>query len=345
MRSKELKVEKARDLGRLFSRNDARMIGQDGAYSVPINSEESLWLFGDTFIGTFDENGRRRIERMPNNTGLICRSRVASSGLTDFTYLKDRAGEIRQLIPLLPAENPDVYRIWGMDGCMIGEKIFWFYIRIRILPELHWPFKFEPAGSGLAMAESSDFIFNRIKIGGTTVLWDEKLPCFGVSVLCEKRENFAYIYGSTLKQKKQYCVLARGPMENLTDLSRYEYFVSSEPRWSPESEKAQPIMEGMPTEMSVSFNSYLDCYLAVHSWETTGQLVGRTAPFPWGPWSEPVHLWNSKVGLRNPLVYDGPIVYAGKEHPELSKENGKIIYLTCVEFEEYFPRLIEVVLQ
>jgi hypothetical protein len=101
-------------------------------------------------------------------------------------------------------------------------------------------------------------------------------------------------------------------------------------------------MEGMQTEMSVSFNSYLGCYLVILSWETKGQIVGRAAPHPQDSWNNSVFLWISKVPLRNPLVYNRPVVYAGKEHPELARENGKIIYLTCAEFEEHYPRLIEV---
>ena len=100
-------------------------------------------------------------------------------------------------------------------------------------------------------------------------------------------------------------------------------------------------MEGMPTELSVSYNEHLGAYLAVHSWETSGQLVGRLAPNPWGPGSEPTVLWTPRIPLRNPLVYNAPLVYAGKEHAEYSKAQGKIIYVSYVEFEEYFPRLIE----
>jgi hypothetical protein len=36
------------------------------------------------------------------------------------------------------------------------------------------------------------------------------------------------------------------------------------------------------------------------------------------------------------------LVYAGKEHPCLSRENGRILYITYVEFEEYYPHLLEV---
>jgi len=339
-----LKVASARDLGLLFTENIVKMIGQDAAYSIPINSEETLWIFGDTFVGTFDETGRRIIEQMPNNTGLICRSTDAAAGLTDFTYLTNESGEIRQLIPLLPDENPEVYRIWAMHGCHINNKVYLFYIRVRILPEGQWPYKFDVAGSGLAVAKYPELIFRRVEQNNSTILWQKDEPSFGVSVLPDKDEGFIYVYGSYYKDWNHYCALARVPFDSLEYLPYYEYLIASEPKWSHDRTKAISIMEGMPTEMSVSFNTYLGCYLAIHSLETTGKIIGRTAPHPWGPWSDPIVLFTPKVPLRNPLVYNGPLVYAGKEHPELAKEIGRTIYLTCVEFEEYYPRLVEVTL-
>jgi hypothetical protein len=79
----------------------------------------------------------------------------------------------------------------------------------------------------------------------------------------------------------------------------------------------------------------------VHSLGLTGKIVARTAPDPWGPFSEPVDLWQAKAEVPKELDYI-TLIYAGKEHPELSADNGRILYLTYIEFEEYFPHLIEV---
>lgn len=339
-----LSITSARDLGLLFTENNVNMIGQDAAYSIPINTNETLWVFGDTFVGTFNEMGKRIIERMPNNTGLICRSKDAASGLTDFNFLTDEQGELRQLIPLLPDEDPAIHRLWAMHGCCIENKVYLFYIRIKILPEGQWPYKFAVDGSGLAVANYPELKFQRIEDHGSTILWRKDEPLFGVAVLPVKADGFVYVYGSYYNDWKHYCALARALLDSLGYIAYYEYLISPKPEWSVDRARAISILEGMPTEMSVSYNAYLGGYLAIHSLETTGKIVGRTAPHPWGPWSEPVVLWTPKVPLRNPLVYNGPLVYAGKEHPELAKENGKVIYLTYVEFEEYFPRLVEVVL-
>jgi hypothetical protein len=105
-----------------------------------------------------------------------------------------------------------------------------------------------------------------------------------------------------------------------------------------------PVMEGMPNEMSVSWNDHLGSYLAVHSLGLTGHVVGRTAPAPWGPWSEPVILHTVRPERAEPLPYP-TLIYAGKEHPALAEDGGRVLYVTYIEFEEYFPHLLEITLE
>jgi len=338
----QLSVKSARDLGPLFYPNSVKMLGQDAAYSIPIRQNETLWVFGDTIIGTLDETGRRILEGMPCNTGLICRDADAANGLQAYEYLLDQTSVPRQLISLEPDEAPDVYRVWGMHGCHLAGKIYWYFIRIRIDPDGIWPYKFATAGSGLAVSNYPELKFRRLENHGTTLWWGDKAPCMGVAVLPEVESGYIYVYATLYRELKHYCYIARVRPEAIENPAAYEYLCNPAPRWSADAAAAISIMEEMPTELSVSYNAYLSCYLAVHSLETRGKMVGRTAPTPWGPWSAPTVLWTSKVALRNPLVYNGPMVYAGKEHAELARENGRIIYLTCVEFEEYLPRLVEV---
>ena len=46
-----IKIKSVRDLGIQFKDNPHGMIGQDGAYSIPMGNE-ILWYFGDTLIGS-----------------------------------------------------------------------------------------------------------------------------------------------------------------------------------------------------------------------------------------------------------------------------------------------------
>ena len=88
-----LAVKTVRDLGPQFIDNDYRMVGQDGAYSIPLKNE-ILWFFGDTLIGErspgeslwyVEENsiepkalveGWNKIEKIIHNIGIIVLKRI-----------------------------------------------------------------------------------------------------------------------------------------------------------------------------------------------------------------------------------------------------------------------------
>jgi hypothetical protein len=163
--------------------------------------------------------------------------------------------------------------------------------------------------------------------------------------LADPQEEWIYVYGVIQDAKGvQKCYLARVKPSCIEKKEHYEYLASAEPIWSSSVSHAASIMQDMPNEMSVSFNRHLNCFLAVHSLDLSGKIVGRTGPNPWGPWSEPFLLHNVTVERKEPLPYP-PLVYAGKEHPELSERGGRTIYITYVEFEEYFPHLVEIGLE
>src|SRR4051794_2122715 len=103
--ARPLRVESARDVGPLFTDNPHRMIGQDGAFSIPLSPGRTLWFSGATLVarrppagqslwiidgkpvGTADMSGRGTFDAMINNTGLILHHRTGADPLTDFRYI------------------------------------------------------------------------------------------------------------------------------------------------------------------------------------------------------------------------------------------------------------------
>jgi len=198
-----------------------------------------------------------------------------------------------------------------------------------------FPVCFEIAGSGLAVGSAEGFQFRRIERNGSSLLWRKDEPHFATAFLGDAGDDYVYAFGTIERQGVQQCYLAR--TKRIEVVETWEYFSGG---WSGRVADAIAIFDGMPSELSVSYNEHLGAYLAVHSLGLTGKIVGRTAPKPWGPWSEATVLWEVKADPA-PLAYPR-LIYAGKEHPELARENGRVIYLTYVEFEEYWPRLVEV---
>ena len=363
---KPIIIDGARDIGVMFADNPHRMVGQDGAFSIPLEPGRTLWFFGDTLVGqrppaeqslwTIDGNpvgpadmtGRGTFERMINNTGLVLNHKTGADTLDDFQYITGDDRQLRALIPLEGDEHPDRDRIWCQHGIALGaggEKVVLSFIKVKMLDAGPLPVNFEIVGSGLAIGSSRDWIFRRIIRDGSSILWAADQPHFATAFLKPPRgggDEFIYCYGTVKQSGTQRCYLARVREKQIELSERWEYLTNSHGAWSPRVADATALFSGMPSELSLSWNPHLGAYLAVHSLDLTGKIVGRTAPQPWGPWSEPVTLWT--VTKPHPFPYM-QLIYAGKEHPELSGDGGQRIYLTYIEFEEYFPHLIEVTLR
>jgi hypothetical protein len=354
-----IRVKSSTDLGPQLQANPHGMVGQDGAFSIALDDGTALWFFGDTVVGRrtpgdslwyhlgkpiggLDMSGKRGIDQMLNNTGLILRDKTGAAGLRDFTYLTNADGTLKCLLPLLPGEVADRDRIWCQHGIEIEGTLILSFIKVITFEEARWPFPvgFEIVGSGLAVGSKHDWRFERVVHQQDSVLWRAEVPHFGVAfVRPVVTDGFVYVYGSIAGPQTQHCHVARVPIGRIEQFPAYEYFDGSS--WSSVVTDSTPVMEGMPSEVSVSWNAYLGCYLAVHSDLLSGRIVGRTARNPWGLWSAPTLLWHArpKYGVPEGFI---PLIYAGKEHPTLSDEGGRVIYLTYIEFEEYYPHLVRI---
>ena len=355
---KTMKVIKTKDLGVLFKDNHHKMVGQDGAYSISTNKGllfyfgdtiigkriegESLWYPGGIPVGHRDMSGLGGTEKMLNNTGLIVTNDDASKGIIDFNYVLDNNGEIKTLLPLLDGEDSDWIRVWCLHGVEINNKLYLFFVKVKTKDEGIFPVNFDIIGSGMAVGDTDTWEFKRIYHNNTDILWREDEPHFAAVAL--KENDYLYLYGVVQDNKGiQNCYLARVLQNKIEDLTDYEYYTGNE-NWSKEIDKATPVFSSMPNELSVSYNKFLKKYLAVHSLDLTGKIVARTSDTPWGPWSDYVELYQVDMKRTMDLPYP-QLIYAGKEHPYFSREDGKILYITFIEFEEYYPHLIEVTLE
>jgi hypothetical protein len=361
MSTRAIHVRSARDLGPQFVENPHRMVGQDGAYSIPLE-KGSFWYFGDTLIGKRTPGqslwfpggvalgpesmaGKHGIDRMLTNTGLILHETTGRDGLRHYRYVQDASGGLLQVVPHLPTEDIDELRVWCLQGIFLKPHLYLYYIVVRMLAEGPMPVNFELCGSGLAKGRPDGLGFERLANHGEVHWWPWPLPQFGTTVLRSREDGLLYVYGVRKgSDGSQQCCVARVAPQQIEELSAHRYWCGAAKGWGDDPGECETIMTGMPNEMSVSWNEHLGCYLAVHSLELSGQIVGRTAEHPWGPWSEPALLWQVPTPKWDYPVPSFPLIYAGKEHPQLAGENGRVLYLTYIEFEEYFPHLVEVTL-
>lgn len=334
-------VESVRDLGVQFEKNPLNITGQDAASSIPLASGQMLWLFGDTLEGTVQSIRNHELSDVLSNTACLVPKQDVSQGIRRFEYLTDRTGKrARQLVLFAADEDRSKHRLWAVHGIEIADEVYVYYHKITMIPGTSVFESFEMNGMGIARARAGEFQFERLVApDGSREFWKGDVPTFGVFV--EKLDDgLIYLWGSL----KSGMFLARTRPETLAHVASYEYLVEAptlqEPhraaRWAKEFAPTAVMFDGVPNEMSASFNRYLGRHVAIYVDYPMQQLALRTAENIFGPWSAPEYFFT-------PTKSDEwTSFYAGKEHPELAADEGRVLYVTFVSSFVYKPHLLEV---
>lgn len=335
-------VASVRLLGNQFSGNPLNVTGLDGATSVKLPTGDALWLFGDTVEGPFETIRGLPLEDKLSNTGALVPPQDANNGIQKFRFLSSSDGKrARQLIPYVEGESPAAQRLWPIHGTCVGDDVYVFYHRISLIPGVDVFDNFKLDGMGVARAKVGKLKFERLQApDGSYEFWKGDQPTYGVFV--EQQDGYVFLWGSLMTGM----FLARTRPSSLTDPASYEYLVEAPttqdperaPRWSQTYAPTASLFDSVPNEMSAAYNRHLNCYVAIHSYLRENQLVMRTSPALTGPWSE------AEVVYRPQRIKDNDLVYAAKEHPELAREDGRIIYVTFVNSSTYVPQMIELTL-
>ena len=331
-----------RHLGKLFLDNPVGVTGTDGATSIVLPGERSLWVFGDTVEGPFESIHGLELTALRSNVGAIVPQQDASRGIHNFQFLATDDGKRpRQLIAFAPEENPAKTRLWGVHGTVIGRSAYLYYHRISLLDGVDVFENFRLEGMGLARAGVDDLQFTRLTAAsGSREFWTRDLPTYGVWV--ESSKDYLYVWGSLMTGM----FLARVTPDQIENVAAYEYLTAApttkrpeiKEQWGKRFDPGAVLFDNVPNEMSAAYNPWLKQHLAIHALGRDGKIVMRTAPQRIGPWSEPRVIY--EVVRKDPAT----AVYAAKEHPELSRDGGRRIYVTYVNSASYIPELLEVTL-
>jgi hypothetical protein len=336
-------VSSVNKLGSQFLENRVGITGMDGATSTLLLSGESLWVFGDTVEGPFESIRKLDLKGLRSSTAAVVRRQDASHGIKQFRFLADETGRRpRQIVPFETDENPAINRIWPMHGIMVGQRVYLFYHRITLLKGVDVFVNFQLDGMGIARADVGELNFTRLSApDGTCLFWKGQEPTFGVYVV--HADEYVYLWGSLATGMH----LARTRPSSLEDLANYEYLVEApdlkhpavSPRWSKHFQPTGKLFDSVPNEMSAAYNPHLRKYVVIHSLHRENKIVMRVAEQLTGPWSEP------QVVYRPDRLANTDLIYAAKEHPELARDIGRVMYVTYVNSATYVPQMIEVILK
>lgn len=348
-----LHVVRATDLGTIPTNPD--ILGRDGGFSALFQGN-SVWIFGDTFLAHPNANGRGLISDSWSYTTDL----NAQHGITGFQERLDSSGAPEMVLPETPAEfafnqkhngNPCQVQPCGARWALwpativtdtTNNRALIFYNVVSALPGA---FNFQGIGNSVAVWTNFNHqpqrpVFNPpIVQGHPDLMFNQNQPSFGSAAFI--RNGTLYVYGCGIPSNSgdKVCRLAKVNPSNVQNLSAWTYYAGNG-NWSPQISDAVSVF-GNANILSISWNDYLQQYVAVYSQIFSQNVCMRTAPNPEGPWSREITAFVA-MQTASGNVYDA------HAHAEYDTNGGQTIFVTYSRSTGAFTsevRLVSVELQ
>jgi hypothetical protein len=294
--------------------------GADGAYSVALSNEVTVWFFGDTWIGQI-KNGRHLNAVIVNNSLAVQRGKNPITATVDFYYDRKKNGQPQAFFR--PSDGRGWF--WLYDGVLTEAGLYVFLIQVERTTE-KVPFNFKVIGTWLGHISNPEALPTEWRVRQSKIPWanfsDSGDILFGSAIL--RTGNFFYIYGTAadisdgLRNKSM--IVARVPVTRLADFNQWRFYANG--KWVSDFTKAGRLCEDVANEYSVSYVPVLARYVVVYSQDGISKsIMARSAPQPHGPWSDPFLLYQCKEADWHDTIF----CYAAKAHSNLADAPAELI--------------------
>jgi hypothetical protein len=322
--------------------------GADDAYSVPISRDESIWLFGDTFVGDLDMKFRNQYKAMVRNSIGVSTCKPGSNCTMQYFWQKPNTAKPRSFVDT----GTDDLWYWPMDGFWDGKTLFVALMAVRNKPGAASgdAFGFEIAGTKLAVIANARSSPQKWQVSVRDLtdarLWaGSSMVPFGDYVLWYTR----VVEGDG----RGYMAVMRVPRNKMADPSGSWEYLRKDGHWAAglAREDAEHVIEQPISEMSVRFHPSVNKWLALSTGPEfpSPRAVVRSADSAIGPWSDPQTVYNFPETMRDHPGYDkDTFCYAVKEHVELTDTkialtyacNSMAVAKTIQNMNIYRPRVV-----
>jgi len=292
-----LLVGQVTDLGPIQTNPD--ILGRDGGYSAMFQGN-SVWLYGDTFIAKANAENRTLL----SDSWSFTMDLNAQSGITGFQERLDSTGAPTMFLPETPAEQafnqahnvnscqaqPCGARFALWPGAIVvnpaDNRALIFYSVVSAKPG---DFNFQGLGTSVAAWQNLQSVPQRPTLDPPIVadhpdlMFTQDEPGFGSAAFI--RNGMVYVYGCGVATNglDKGCRLGRVDPSSAQERSAWMFYAGNG-NWSSQLSDAVPVFAGDDI-MSVSWNSFLQRYVAVYSAVFSQNVMIRTSPNPEGPWS------------------------------------------------------------
>ncbi|HDQ04496.1 MAG TPA: DUF4185 domain-containing protein [Deltaproteobacteria bacterium] len=312
--------------------------GGDGAYSIALDKERTLWLFGDTFVS--EEKGRRDRIGMDVVLGTtLAISTCSNNDQFDIKYyIKKKNGEFVSSF----GENE---WLWPQDPFIVKDTLYIPLMVVEALSKEYAPFNFTIIGHRIAMIK--DFTADsphewQIDYRDVTKSIPPEITSLAATAIVHR--DYVYFYplckftaGDAVFPGN---ILARVPAIGINDKTwNIEYF-NKDGKWAKnlDARRVKIMFADALSELSVRYRPNEDKWIAVYisTKDKGNKLLYQKSSKPEGTWTKPKVLYAPipEVDEQSPLYDKNTFCYAGKEHIQFAREKNIVATYVCNSLAE-----------
>src|SRR5712671_2964044 len=323
-------------------------LGSDIAYSIPLSATESLWLFGDTFVGRPASKLRSQYKAMVRNAIGISNCQPGKDCSMQYFWKNPNGATPRSFFDT----GTDELWYWPLDGFLAGKTLYLSLLAVRNKPGAPSDLAngFEIVGTKLAVIQDVRGAPEKWQVAIQDLTDSALWP--GVSMVPAGKHVIWYTQVSTGEARGFMTVMRVQQNMMATPSGNWEY-LNKNNQWIPglAGSDAMHVIEQPISEMSVRYHPSIKKWLALSTgpeFPSQGAVV-RSADFPVGPWSNAQAIYAfPEMSRHNPEYDKDTFCYAVKEHTEFAESkivltyasNSMIVAKAIVSMNIYRPRVV-----
>lgn len=319
--------------------NNDGWTGSDGVFTIPMDGREvygsgcdTTITFGDTLIDLVDSIDFHRSEGMHmlhNSCAFVPESKPDLSRMEFIWGRREDGSDLSLLNPprsvLNDTSSPGYY--WPQDSLLADGKCYTYPLTIHDWPEGPEGFQFLVDGVAMVISPVED---GRIRwekaVHHKTNLYYEaagRSIYYGGCVFpnteaagTENADGYIYLLGTIHEGFDTDLCIARIPEKMIDDGAAWKFYDGES--WTDDIAESAPLAKDVSCELSLSKITgklHGGEYLLVYQQKVNSPVIAyRTAPAPWGPFSEAHEVYFTEEVCKGRGIY----TYNAKAHPHLS---------------------------
>jgi Domain of unknown function (DUF4185) len=323
-------------------------LGADDAYSISMGGNQSLWLFGDTFVAGRDTKLRSQYQVMVRNSIGISSCPPGGPCTIQYFWKNPYTPHARSFFDT----GTDDLWYWPLDAYLDGKQLFISLLAVRNQPRSSAPeaFGFEIAGTDMATVSNPHDPPEKWQISIQKLTGSHFWP--GPSIIPHGSYVLWYTQVSE-GEGKGYMTVLRLPKSKMANPSSAWEYLKKDGSWGAglPSDDAMHVIDQAISEMSVRYHPPIRKWIAIVPGPgfPTPEVDARTSDSPIGPWSKPQKIFEfPELKPGHPGYDKDTFCYATKEHIEFTVKkialtyacNSMVLAKTVANMDIYRPQVV-----